>query len=121
MFQYIQEYTGLVSPGVLAVFLMGLFWKKTTNKAAIVGIILSIFVAFFLKFPSLELPFLDQMMYTLLITIVIIVGVSLTTNETDDDPKGIPLTAKTFRTDKIFNAASYGVIIILVALYAIFW
>ncbi len=121
MFQYIQEYTGLVSPGVLAVFLMGLFWKKTTNKAAITGIILSIFVAFFLKFPSLELPFLDQMMYTMLITIVIIVGVSLTTNENDDDPKGIPLTAKTFRTDKIFNAASYGVLIILVVLYSVFW
>lgn len=33
-FQYIQEYTGLVSPGILAVFLMGLFWKKTTSKGA---------------------------------------------------------------------------------------
>jgi solute:Na+ symporter, SSS family len=37
MFQYIQEYTGLVSPGILAVFLMGLFWKKTSAKGAIVG------------------------------------------------------------------------------------
>lgn len=35
MFQYIQEYTGLVSPGILAVFIMGLFWKKATNKGAI--------------------------------------------------------------------------------------
>jgi SSS family solute:Na+ symporter len=42
VFQYIQEYTGIVSPGILAVFLMGLFWKKATNKAAIWGVILSI-------------------------------------------------------------------------------
>jgi len=41
MFQYIQEYTGLVSPGILAVFLLGLFWKKTTNKGAIIGVISS--------------------------------------------------------------------------------
>ena len=48
MFQYIQEYTGLVSPGILAVFLMGLFWKKATNKAAIVGVLSSIVVALLL-------------------------------------------------------------------------
>ncbi|CAG0910292.1 unnamed protein product, partial [Cyprideis torosa] len=49
-FQYIQEYTGLVSPGILAVFLLGLFWKKTTNNAAIWGAVLSIPVALALKF-----------------------------------------------------------------------
>ncbi len=121
MFQYIQEYTGLVSPGILSVFLLGLFWKKTTNKAAIVGIIVSIFVALFFKIPSLQLPFLDQMLYTMLITIVIIMGVSLISNELDDDPQGIKLTSKTFFTDKVFNADSYAVIIILVVLYSVFW
>ena len=45
MFQYIQEYTGLVSPGILAVFLMGLFWKKATNKGAIWGVLCSIPIA----------------------------------------------------------------------------
>lgn len=44
-FQFIQEYTGIVSPGILAVFLLGLFWKKTTNKAAIVGALASIPIA----------------------------------------------------------------------------
>jgi SSS family solute:Na+ symporter len=101
MFQYIQEYTGLVSPGVLAVFIMGLFWKKTTNKAAIIG--------------------LDQMFYTCIITMVIIAGVTLTTSDTDDDPKGISLTAKLFKTDPVFNISSYIIIIILAVLYALFW
>ncbi len=48
-FQFIQEYTGIVSPGILAVFLLGLFWKKTTNKAAIIGALVSIPIAMFFK------------------------------------------------------------------------
>ncbi len=121
MFQYIQEYTGLVSPGILGVFLMGLFWKKATNKAAIIGVVLSIVVAFILKLPAIGLAWMDQMMYTLLITMVIIAGVSLTTSYDVDDPKGIPLTSKTFKTGNVFNIGSYILLTILAVLYAVFW
>ena len=122
MFQYIQEYTGLVSPGILAVFLMGLFWKKTTNIGAIVGVIASIFVAFALKkIPGVDLPWMDQMMYTSLITMVIIAGVSLSTSKQDDDSKAIILTDKTFKTGPGFNISAYAIMTILVVLYAIFW
>ncbi len=121
MFQYIQEYTGLVSPGILAVFLMGLFWEKTTNKAAIYGASLSIIVAFLLKMPAVNLPWMDQMLYTMLITIVIIMGISLTTSENPRDPKAITLTSKLFETDSKFNVGAYGVLIITAVLYAIFW
>ena len=120
MFQYIQEYTGLVSPGILAVFMMGLFWKKATNQGAIVGVISSILVAFLLKNPALELPFMDQMLYTMLITMVIIAGVSLTTSEYDD-PKGIELRASIFKTGPAFNISAYSILLVLVVLYAIFW
>ncbi|MHB2153054.1 sodium/sugar symporter [Calditrichota bacterium GD2] len=121
MFQYIQEYTGLVSPGILAVFLMGLFWKKTTNKGAIIGVVSSIVVALFLKTPAVDLPWMDQMFYTLFITMAIIVGVSLTTSPDVDDPKGIPLTAATFKTDSAFNISAYAIMIILAVLYTVFW
>ena len=121
MFQYIQEYTGLVSPGILGVFLMGIFWKKTTNKSAIVGVLVSIVVALLLKSTAVDLPFLDQMFYTLLITIVIIMGVSLTTSDEIEDPKGIDLTAKIFKTDSVFNIATYALLIILALLYTMFW
>jgi len=153
MFQYIQEYTGLVSPGILAVFLMGLFWKKTTNKAAIIGVVSSIPVAFAFKIPTilinnlkdkiaagnlaetalakinasiayltgLETPFLDQMFYTLIITMIIIVGVSLSTSDVDDDPKGLILTSKMFKTGPVFNISAYIILIILAVLYAVFW
>ncbi|HPG38091.1 MAG TPA: sodium/sugar symporter [bacterium] len=121
MFQYIQEYTGLVSPGILGVFLMGLFWKKATNKGAIVGVLLSILVAFLLKTPALALPFMDQMFYTLIITMAIIAGVSLVTSKEDDDAKAISLPSKMFKTDSVFNISAYAILIILVVLYALFW
>jgi len=121
MFQYIQEYTGLVSPGILAVFLMGLFWKKTTSKGAISGVLASIPIALLLKIQAVGLPWMDQMFYTMIMTMVTIVGVSLSTSKQVDDPKGIPLTAATFKTDGIFNICAYAVIIILTVLYAIFW
>jgi len=121
MFQYIQEYTGIVSPGILAVFLMGLFWKKTNVKGAIIGVLTSIPVSLALKFLPIDMPFLDQMLYTLLITMVVILGVSLNTGEGDDDPKGIPLLKKTFETGKAFNISAYIVLILLVVLYTVFW
>jgi SSS family solute:Na+ symporter len=121
MFQYIQEYTGLVSPGILAVFLMGLFWKKSTSKAAIIGVIASIPVALLLKIPAVDLPWMDQMFYTMIITMVIIAGISMTTSKEIDDPKGIPLTAETFKTGPVFNISSYVILLILALLYAVFW
>jgi SSS family solute:Na+ symporter len=121
VFQYIQEYTGIVSPGILAVFLMGLFWKKTTTKGAIYGVLASIAIALMLKLGPVELPFLDQMYYTLILTIVIIVGVSLTTNPHDEDPKAIHTTSEMFKTTPAFNIGSYIILVLVAVLYAVFW
>ena len=121
MFQYIQEYTGLVSPGILALFLLGLFWKKTTNKGAITGVVLSIPIALALKFLPLDMPFLDQMFYTCLLTMAIIVMVSLCTCESEDDVRGIPLTASMFQTKRDFHIAAYAICLLLVVIYAVFW
>ena len=133
-FQFIQEYTGVVSPGILAVFMLGLFWKKATNKGAIVGVLSSIPIAMFFKvgpkgwldgsgiegiFPNL--PFLDQMGYTALLSAAIIVLVSYLQNKGADDEKGIEISRKTFATGKVFNIVAYAICILLVALYAIFW
>jgi solute:Na+ symporter, SSS family len=121
MFQYIQEYTGLVSPGILAVFLMGLFWKRSDSKGAIAGVIASIPVALLLKTPAVDLPWMDQMFYTMLITMLIIAAVSMSSSTDGDDPKSIHLKAATFKTTGVFNICAYVIIIILAALYAIFW
>lgn len=120
-FQYIQEYTGLVSPGILAVFLLGLFWHKTNSKGAIIGVLLSIPFALFLKFMPLNMPFLDQMMYTLLFTMAVIVLVSLGSETSAVDNKAIELDPEMFKTDKMFNLGAYAILIILAVLYSVFW
>ncbi len=127
-FQFIQEYTGLVSPGILAVFLLGLFWKKTTNNAAIWGAILSIPVAVALKllpkyveaFEWLT-PWMHQMGLATLLSMLIIAIISNMENKGADDPKGIPLSKELFKTSPLFNIGSFVVCIILAVLYAMFW
>ncbi|TNJ42987.1 sodium/sugar symporter [Allotamlana fucoidanivorans] len=122
-FQFIQEYTGIVSPGILAVFLLGLFWKKTTNNGAIWGAVLSIPIALALKFipiPGLE-PWMHQMGITTLLSMAVTIIVSNIENKGADDPKGIPLTKNLFRTSPLFNVGSFVVCIILAILYALFW
>ena len=121
MFQYIQEYTGLVSPGILAVFLMGLFWKKATNKGAVWGVLSSIPIALIFKLLPFEMPFMDQMFYTCIITIVIIFMVSLSSCPTDDDSKAIVLTSDMFKTDKVFNVCAYIICILLAVIYTVFF
>ncbi|MGA1227567.1 MAG: sodium/sugar symporter [Tamlana sp.] len=129
-FQFIQEYTGIVSPGILAVFLLGLFWKKTTNKAAIVGALASIPIAMYFKVAPkgwslspffVDVPFMDQMGYTLLLTMAVIMIFSYIQHNGADDEKGIPVTKALFKTSPVFNIGSFAVLLILTVLYSLFW
>lgn len=119
-FQFIQEYTGIVSPGILGVFLLGLFWKKTTNKGAIVGALLSIPIAAGFKlFP--QIPFMNQMGLTCIFTMIIIAVVSYIDAKGEDNPKGIIITKNLFKTSPTFNIGAFAICIILVVLYGLFW
>ena len=77
VFQYIQEYTGFISSGVTAVFIFGIFWKRTTSNAALAAILASVPINLALKEFFEILPFLDRMAFTFLIISVIIVVISL--------------------------------------------
>jgi|TARA_B110000483_G_scaffold193781_1_gene230702 SSS family solute:Na+ symporter len=129
-FQFIQEYTGIVSPGILAVFMLGLFWKKTTNKGAIIGALSSIPIAMYFKVSPkgwssspifLELPFLNQMGLTTIITMLVIAIISWYQFKGADDKKGISISRETFKTDPIYNIGAFGIMILLSAIYAAFW
>ncbi len=129
-FQFIQEYTGVVSPGILAIFLLGLFWKKTTNKGAIIGALVSIPIAMYFKVAPkgwststffMDVPFMDQMGYTCILTMLVIVLVSLNENKGVDDSKAIPISRNMFKTKPKFNIGAFAIMIILVVLYSLFW
>ncbi len=76
-FQYIQEYSGYVYPGVTVVFGMGLLWKKATNRAALWTSILTIPVGIALKFACPEMGFVLRMGYAFIILVIIAATLSL--------------------------------------------
>ena len=133
-FQFIQEYTGIVSPGILSVFILGLFWKKTSNKGAVFGALASIPIALFFKvgpkgwlanspiegfFPTL--PFLDQMGLTAILSMIVIAIVSIKENKISSDKKAIKLDKDVFDTSLIYNVGSFILMIVLAFLYSFFW
>lgn len=122
-FQYIQEYGGMVSPGILAVFLLGLFWEKTTNNAAIWGILASLAIALTFKFVSIQgmEPWMHQMGMTFILTSLIIILISFIEGKGANNAKGIPLAKNLFKTSTTFNLGSFIEMIIMVVLYTLFW
>jgi SSS family solute:Na+ symporter len=68
-----------------------------------------------------DVPFLDQMGYTLLLTILIIGVVSYVQHNGKDDEKGIPINNQMFKTTPLFNVGAFAIMILLVVLYAMFW
>jgi solute:Na+ symporter, SSS family len=120
-FQYIQEYTGFISPGVLAIFVLGLFWKKATPNAALISALLSIPLSTGMKVLTPGIPFMNRMMWVFLISVAVIVLISYLEGKGKDSPKGIRLDEIRAVKDPIFFAAAFGVLGITVALYTIFW
>ncbi|MEM6698585.1 MAG: sodium/solute symporter, partial [Bacteroidota bacterium] len=89
-FQFIQEFTGFIAPGILVVFVFGLFWKRASANAAMSVVILSIPLSFALKYFFPELPFLDRMGLCFLLLSSLMLGVSLLENNKSGNSRDIP-------------------------------
>src|SRR5690606_28992728 len=76
-FQFIQEYTGFVSPGVVAIFLVGIFWKRVTANAALWAAILTFVLSTAFKFLLPDIPFINRMGLVFIILVVFMVIISL--------------------------------------------
>lgn len=117
-FQYIQEFTGFVSPGALAIFLAGFFYKRATSNGALAAAIGSFLFSFGLKFLCPELPWMDRMGIVFLMCCALIIGMG---------KKGLPDSGYTrhdpalFRTGKVFNLLSLVILLILIGFYYIWW
>lgn len=142
-FQFIQEYTGFVSPGIFAMFILGFFWKKTTSGAALFATIGGFLFSIVLKFlPGLtdlsflapfgfavkpegssiyEIPFLDRMGIVFVFCIVGMVLISLVQGHGRTNPKGLEIDSSMFRPNRSFAVGSAIVLVIITTLYTIFW
>jgi solute:Na+ symporter, SSS family len=127
-YQFIQEYAGFLSPGVLAIFLLGMFWKRTTAAAALAGAVITIPVSTILKFlPGWtggafpDYPFLDRMTITFITVILLMVAISLIWPKGEKDRHTIEVDKTLFKVNPAFVVGSVIICGILAALYTIFW
>ena len=122
VFQFIQEYTGLVSPGITAMFILGIFWKKTTAKAAWIAVLITLPVPLILKWIYPGMPFLDNMVFSFLIISGQMILVSILDKSRQAQTSSWELPAGIFHnSDRIFKWLSMGIMLILCLLYTIFW
>ena len=141
-FQYIQEYSGFVSPGVFAMFIMGFFWKKTTSNAALFatigGFLLSILFKFIPAFVDLsflssigfsvkngagiyEMPFIDRMGFVFLICVIGMYFISIFETRKGIPTNGLEIDRSMFKMSPRFTVGMLVVVSIIAALYTIFW
>lgn len=142
-FQYIQEYTGFVSPGIFAIFILGFFWKRTTATAALVGALITFPLSLLLKFlPNwvdlswlqaygfaalnpeasiFEIPFIDRMGFVFLIVVAVMVVISLADPKSKHNPRGLEIDSSMFKPRGTFAVGAAIVCVILALLYTVFW
>ena len=141
-FQYIQEYTGFVSPGIFAMFILGFFWKKATSNAALFatigGLVLAVIFKFLPYWTNLsflspygfsklnadhvyEIPFIDRMGFVFVICMVGMYIISMVENARGVKTNGLEIDASMFKTNKSFTIGTIVVCVILTVLYTVFW
>lgn len=138
-YTFIQKYTGFISPGVFAMFLLGMFWKRTTGEAAIVGVlsgfILSVFfnsyapawfgndtllyTAYFNSSGKYEIPFMVNMGWTFFFTVIIMILISLRGPKVN--PKSFEIDTTMFKLKPSTIVMITTLVMIVLAIYAKFW
>lgn len=131
VYQYIQEYTNFITPGIFTIFLMGFFWKRATNRAALTVALLTIPLSVLLKFwPDVTalfgtaadpIPFLHRTMWVFCLDMVLMVVVTLTDPASHTPARTVTVERSMFRLTPSFVAGSVGIFAILAVLYTLFW
>jgi solute:Na+ symporter, SSS family len=138
-FTFIQKYTGFISPGVFAMFFLGMFWKRTTGTAAIAGLLTGFILSvvfnnfapawfgnetfLYTAYPNgkggYEIPFLICMGLAFLFTMIVMVGLSLAGPKVN--PKAFVLDKTMFRVSNSTTVLIVLTLLIITALYVRFW
>ena len=119
-FQYIQEYTGFFTPGIVVIFLLGLFWKRASEAGALSAAIASFVLSLAMKYLTPDFPFMNRMLVVFIASLVLAVLVSLVRPASAERNRTITADVG-FGTSTSFNVMGLGVIMILIALYATWW
>ena len=120
VFQLIQEYTGFFTPGIVVIFMLGLFWKRATTASALVATAGSVILSLALKFGMPDMPFMNRVGWVFVLALAAAVIVSLVAPQ-KKAVNVVSLEGVSYKTTTGFNIAGLGVILILIALYAVWW
>lgn len=120
-FNYIQEFTGFITPGILAMFLMGFFWKRSNANGALAATLISIPLSVALKYGMPGLPFMNRMGWVFLACIALIVLFGLADRKSKDNPKALEVESSMFRVPMGYAVGILIVMGILAALYIVYW
>ena len=118
-FQYIQEFTGFFTPGIVAIFMLGLFWSRTTATAALLAAIASAAFSLLFKIYLPELPFMDRVGLVFLLCAGI--GIVWSMARPLPQPGFVDPSGVSFSTSQGFNLSALIVTLILVFFYTIWW
>ena len=118
-FQAIQEYTGFIAPGIVSVFLLGMFWKGCNAQGAFAMLVVSVLANIALKFISPDLAFVIRIWIVFLSCLV--VGYVASNLDKGDDMRAINLGGMNFVTTQGFNRSAVSLSLVLVAIYVYFW
>lgn len=120
-FTYIQEFTGFISPGILAMFLMGFFWKRSNSAGALAATLCSIPFSAVLKYAMPSIPFMNRMSIVFLSCVALIVIFGLMDSASKSNPKALEIDKSTFKVSMPFLIGLLMVVGITAALYIVFW
>src|SRR3546814_5258965 len=127
-FQYIQEFSGFVTPGITVIFLLGLFWPRATEAGALVGAVASVLFSLIFWFPAEwggiaalnAVPFMDRMLIVFFASLALAVIVSLARTARADSNR-IVMQGVSFAPTRGFNVAAVLLVLLPLALYATWW
>jgi SSS family solute:Na+ symporter len=119
-FQYIQEFTGFFTPGIVAIFLLAIFWKNSTANGALAAAIGSAVFSVAAKLYWPSLPFMDRVGLAFVLCVFLGMLVSRIQGA-QAHPHAIRYNEVDTSTSAGFNWASLTIAIILTGLYATWW
>ncbi|QIQ86347.1 sodium/solute symporter [Erythrobacter sp.] len=119
-FQTVQEYTGFIAPGVVVVFLLGFFDRRTNSAGAFTALLGSVALNVALKFAASDLEFIIRIWIVFLVSLVAAAAVSRFT-EAPDESGTVKLSDISFATSGLFNVLAMLTVALLVGLYAVLW
>lgn len=118
-FQYIQEFTGFFTPGIVAIFALGLFWSRTTATAALLSALASALLSLLFKLIWPELPFMDRV--ALVFCSCLVIGIAWSLVRPSPQPGFVDPAGVSFGTTQGFNLSALTVTLILAFFYTVWW